>query len=116
MKELVYKIGGYISVYNPETGKVEQKECLAEVSVPYTEVAYQEALVAAHNGEYTIEDDGVEPSLTEKITELKNQLSATDYKVIKCAECQLLGEEMPYDVTALHEERQILRDKINLLE
>ncbi len=51
-----------------------------------------------------------------KIRKLKEQLSATDYKVIKCAECQLLGEEMPYDVAELHAERQALRDQINQLE
>ncbi|MBR4290667.1 MAG: hypothetical protein IKT52_08520 [Oscillospiraceae bacterium] len=63
-----------------------------------------------------MEDDGVEKTPTEKIAELKKQLSATDYKVIKCAECQLLGEEMPYDVAALHAERQAIRDEINRLE
>ena len=51
-----------------------------------------------------------------QIAELKAQLSATDYKVIKCSECQLLGQEMPYDVTALHAERQAIRDQINILE
>lgn len=52
----------------------------------------------------------------EQIRELKTQLSATDYKVIKCGECQLLGQEMPYDVVALHAERQAIRDRINRLE
>lgn len=51
-----------------------------------------------------------------KIRKLKEQLSATDYKVIKCAECQLLGLEMPYDVENLHAERQAIRDEINRLE
>ena len=39
-----------------------------------------------------------------------------DYKIIKCSEASLVGEEMPYDITALHAERQALRDKINELE
>lgn len=52
----------------------------------------------------------------EKIAELKAQLAATDYKVIKCSECQLLGQEMPYDVAELHTERQAIRDQINELE
>ena len=52
----------------------------------------------------------------EKIAELKAQLSATDYKVIKCSECQLLGQDMPYDVAELHAERQAIRDQINQLE
>ena len=51
-----------------------------------------------------------------QIRKLKEQLSATDYKVIKCAECQLLGLAMPYDVDALHAERQAIRDEINRLE
>lgn len=57
-----------------------------------------------------------EKSKAQQIKELKSKLSATDYKVIKCSECQLLGEPMPYDVTALHAERQVIRDQINQLE
>ena len=57
-----------------------------------------------------------EKSIPEKIRELKAQLSATDYKVIKCSECQLLGQDMPYDVAELHAERQAIRDRINELE
>lgn len=52
----------------------------------------------------------------DKIASLKNKLSATNDKVIMCVECQLLGEEMPYDVAALHAERQAIRDEINQLE
>ena len=51
-----------------------------------------------------------------KIRRLKAKLSTTDYKVIKCSECQLLGKEMPYDVAELHAERQAIRDEINELE
>lgn len=57
-----------------------------------------------------------EPTVEEKITELKAQLSATDYKIIKCSEASLVGEELPYDIITLHAERQALRDQINLLE
>lgn len=52
----------------------------------------------------------------EKIAGLKAQLAKTDYKVIKCSECQLLGQEMPYDVVELHVQRQAIRDQINELE
>lgn len=51
-----------------------------------------------------------------KIHKLKQQLAETDYKVIKCSEYQILGKEMPYDVAALHAERQAIRDEINQLE
>ena len=36
--------------------------------------------------------------------------------MIKCAEAMAVGAEMPYNMTALHKERQALRDKINELE
>lgn len=52
----------------------------------------------------------------QKIAELKSQLSATDYKIIKCSEYQLLGMEIPYDVAELHAERQNIRNEINKLE
>lgn len=51
-----------------------------------------------------------------EIERLKSELQESDYKVIKCAEAMAVGAEMPYDVTALHKERQALRDKINELE
>ena len=50
------------------------------------------------------------------IESLKSELQASDYKVIKCAEAICLNEELPYNMTALHKERQALRDKINELE
>lgn len=50
------------------------------------------------------------------IESLKSELQESDYKVIKCAEAMCLNEELPYNMTALHKERQALRDKINELE
>lgn len=57
-----------------------------------------------------------QPTPSQEISRLKHELSSTDYRVIKCAEAQLLGAPMPYDVAALHTERQALRDRINELE
>ncbi len=51
-----------------------------------------------------------------QIETLKTQLSASDYKVIKCSECSLAGLTVPYDITALNAERQAIRDQINTLE
>lgn len=51
-----------------------------------------------------------------QIENLKKQLNETDYKIIKSSEYQLLGMELPYDLAALHTERQAIRDKINELE
>lgn len=51
-----------------------------------------------------------------EIRTLKNELSSTDYKVIKCMETVMVGGEMPYDMAELHAERQRIRDRINELE
>lgn len=42
-----------------------------------------------------------------------SELAEGDYKVIKCMEAFLCGEPLPYDIAALHAERQMLRDIIN---
>lgn len=51
-----------------------------------------------------------------EIQSLKQLLSESDYKVIKIIEYTLAGKVKPYDVVALHKERQSLRDKISELE
>lgn len=68
----------------------------------------------------TVPDDRPEPpfvpTTVQQIADLKQQLEATDYQIIKCSECQLAGQPIPYDVETLHTERQALRDQINKLE
>ena len=54
--------------------------------------------------------------IRDEIEALKTALSDSDYKITKCYEASLLGQVLPYDVAALHTERQALRDKINELE
>lgn len=58
------------------------------------------------------------PSLAiqNEIGEANAQLTASDYKVIKCYEYSLVGLEMPYDIEELHAERESLRAKIKELE
>lgn len=69
------------------------------------------------DGEYVYSPiPATEPTTEEQIAELKAQLQATDYKVIKCSEAWMSGAEMPYDIVELHEQRQTLRDQINALE
>lgn len=70
-----------------------------------------------------VEDVAYEPTREEIIAEkqavieaYKAQIAESDYKVIKCAEAQLMGEELPYNVVELHEQRQALRDQINEVE
>ena len=43
-------------------------------------------------------------------------LDKTDYKITKCYEYFLAGKPLPYNINALHEERQAFRDEINKLE
>lgn len=75
-----------------------------------------EMLVEDGWAEY-VAPEPTEPELrAREIESLKRELENTDYKVIKCMEAMLVGEEMPYDVTELHTERQALRDRINVLE
>lgn len=71
----------------------------------------EEAKIVAN--EPVVDDNGLPLS---EIERLKSELQESDYKVIKCAEAMAVGVEMPYDMTALHKERQALRDKINKLE
>ena len=54
--------------------------------------------------------------LTAQIDDLKTQIAASDYKVIKTYEYTLLGEQTEYDMETVHAERQALRDQINDLE
>lgn len=70
---------------------------------PYTPPQPSDAEVAEMERQATIES-------------LKMQLAESDYKVIKIAECLACGLDAPYDVAALHQERQALRDQINALE
>ena len=51
-----------------------------------------------------------------RILELKDLLAQGDYKIIKCAEAQLTGEPMPYNVAELVAERNAYRAEINALE
>ena len=71
----------------------------------------EEAQIAVN--EQVVDDNGL---LLSEIERLKSELQESDYKVIKCAEAICLNAELPYNMTALHKERQALRDKINELE
>ena len=65
------------------------------------------------DNEQVVDDNGL---ILSEIERLKSELQESDYKVIKCAEAMCINAELPYNMTALHNERQALRDKINELE
>ena len=81
MKKLIYKIEGYIGVYNPETEEVEQRLSPADVMIENpTEEDITKVKEIAYNGEYTIEDDGqpeseAQPTAAERIAELEEALN-----------------------------------------
>lgn len=51
-----------------------------------------------------------------RLAALKAALAAGDYRVIKCYEASLVGEELPYDVAVLHASRNAIRAQINDIE
>lgn len=61
-----------------------------------------------------------EPTEEEKkqarISELKQMLADTDYKIIKCYEASMLGQELPYNLEELVAERDEWREEIRELE
>ena len=73
-------------------------------------------IVFSNDGSVKPDPHPYEPTAEDKIRELKTLLASTDYQIIKCSECQLLGQPMPYDVAELHAQRQAIRDEINALE
>ncbi len=57
----------------------------------------------------------------QEIRNLQSMLSSTaspigDWKIAKHMEYTLLGMDSPYDIEALHAERQAIRDRINNLQ
>ncbi len=51
-----------------------------------------------------------------RLRDLKQLLIDTDFKIVKCYEAQLLGQEMPYDYKNLILQRQKWRNEINELK
>ena len=52
----------------------------------------------------------------DKLIRLKARLLETDHMVVECYEHSMLGKEMPYDIVALHEERQEIKHEIESLQ
>lgn len=63
--------------------------------------------------EYAIEYKEI---IEEKLLRLNNRLTEMDHMVAECYECSLLGLDLPYDVVALHEERQTIKSEIEALK
>ena len=56
-------------------------------------------------------------TLEQEIRNLQCELTASDYKILKCYEAQLTGKkDLPYDVKTICSERQAMRDEINRIQ
>ena len=85
-----------------------------EIKTEYKKVLFNTQELDAE--EYKISIDEQQANIQMEIERLKSELQESDYKVIKCAEAICLNEEFPYNMTALHKERQALKKKINEVE
>lgn len=54
--------------------------------------------------------------LAQEMTCLEWALKATDYEIIKAYEYEKCGMKAPYDMDAVHKERQAKRDRINEIQ
>lgn len=79
---------------------------------PFIDIEVENGVVKTITARELPEADDTDEIIARK----KAQLAAEDYKVIKCFEAQMCGEELPYDIEDLHATRQILRSQINALE
>ena len=116
MKKVIFDVRTVINVGTDEYPITKEWLSRREFLCADEEVedVYAIARREAYNGEVTVED--IPESPEEQIVKLKAELESTDYKIIKCSEAQLVGDDLPYDIVALHAERQALRDRINELE
>lgn len=73
----------------------------------------EEVLIENGWSEYVSQDN---PPIEDVLEGLRKKLSESDYKIIKCIEAHFCAEDLPYDIIALHDERNELRRQINELE
>ena len=112
----------YAKIINPDTYEVQVGVGCDEAYYIEIGMTLMDVERAYNNLWYVAGHAPVEPEPTpeeikeRKIAELKKELENTDYKIIKCSEYQLAGLELPYDIVALHAQRQAIRDEINQLE
>ena len=54
--------------------------------------------------------------LEAELRDLKQELTNGDYKIIKCMEAYLVGDDMPYDYDALIAHRKNIRSNVEKVE
>lgn len=84
--------------------EAEREEKAAQMEAQRQEAAKNAEIERARNATFA------------EIEALKAQIAGSDYKIIKCYEYALNNLSLPYDMEALHNERQAIREEINALE
>jgi hypothetical protein len=62
------------------------------------------------------EEEGKKLQAELDIAALREELADGDYKIIKCYEASITGQDLPYDIVSLKAERDAIRAKINELQ
>lgn len=117
VKEMIVSVEHYIEVAKKQGLKpVDMID--EEKMIPSKEdfIVVAEAVEEAEKISWAYTEKPDIRGMHKKIKALQDDLASTDYKVIKCYEANLVGEQPPYDVQNLHSSRQALRDKINSIE
>lgn len=111
--------------------KCDEIHTITETDVLISDEIYQEFFEVQSNGKSlrirnidgtTFEEifeeyvPTIEETNAEKIIKLQNKLLETDHMIVECYECNLLGLEMPYDITSIHKERQVIKAEIENLQ
>lgn len=82
----------------------------------------EDILIAAGYQEYEEDEseqteyDAEKQALIDEMNILKRQLTDEDYKIIKCSEAFMSGNELPYDLEDLITKRNNRRSRINEIE
>jgi len=102
----------------PDEEDPEKMQCYQYIKEKYVFDAEKWAAIEAKRAE--AEAEAAEAAriagIMQEISDLKAEIAASDYQIIKCYEYALNDLPAPYDAAALHEERQAMRNKINDLE
>ena len=83
------------NIYNPK-----HEDLIADGWVEYVAPTQTEEEIDRHNRQHE-----------KRIA--KEKLQESDYKIVKCMEYFLCGKDLPYDIKALHKERDEHRKEIN---
>lgn len=112
----LYRQGeGWYELSNDGSGYQEPEAVETVAELPEEPPEEQsEALTEEQQAEQERQDRIAE--ISGQIDCLKSQLDSTDYQILKNYEYSLVGIDPEYDIVALHQERQGLRDQINQMQ